>query len=431
LPKEKVAFFMSYLIMLFLISLLVICHEFGHLLVARKCGVKVERFGLGLPFGPTLFKKKWLDIEWCLHALPLGGYVAFPDDNEDSTVPKDSIQRFENQPHGNQVAIALAGITVNAIMAILLMAVVLQVWGANKTEVFVNGFSPQVVQAGQTIEAKTHPYLSMQNNDNQRWLTLLPPVFGAIQLDALQWGTTPQQWHLQACTTAKNDFCQTVLTLNSSPAALTPLQLGDAIIAIDGNPITQHLGQTLPTMQGLLKPKANESVTLTVRPFETTTTKEVTVPVTASGKLGVALGATDIKDKGINFFSALPMTFVFMGNVIVQNFTGLWLLITGQVDPALLEGPVGIIKTGGQLIEQSGIEKGLILTAIISMILAVMNLLPIPPLDGSYLVYVGYEMLFKKPFNKEMKEKLAMSGFFIMLGLMAFVMINDLLKLFK
>ena len=155
------------------------------------------------------------------------------------------------------------------------------------------------------------------------------------------------------------------------------------------------------------------------------------MPVTASGKLGLALGTTDIKDREINFFSALPMTFVFMGNVIFQNFMGLWLLVTGQVDPALLEGPVGIVKTGGQLIEQSGIEKGLILTAIISMILAVMNLLPIPPLDGSYLVYVGYEMLFKKPFNKEMKEKLAMSGFFIMLGLMAFVMINDLLKLFR
>ena len=120
-----------------------------------------------------------------------------------------------------------------------------------------------------------------------------------------------------------------------------------------------------------------------------------------------------------------------MKDVVVQNFVGLWMLFTGQVDPALLEGPVGIVKTGGQLIEQSGIEKGLLLTAIISMILAVMNLLPIPPLDGSYLVYVGYEWLTKKPFNKTMKERLAMSGFFIMLGLMAFVMINDLLKLFK
>jgi regulator of sigma E protease len=422
---------MSYLIMLLLISLLVICHEFGHLLVARKCGVKVERFGLGLPFGPTLFKKKWLDIEWCLHALPLGGYVAFPDDNEDSTVPKDSLQRFENQPHGNQVAIALAGITVNAIMAILLMAIVLQVWGVNKTEVFVTGFSPQIAVAEQTVDTKTHPYLSMQNDDKQRWLTILPPVFGAMQLDSLQWGTTPQQWHLQACKTPDTTDCQTVFTLVNSPAALTALQLGDTIVAIDGTPITQHLGQTLPTMQGLLKPKANESVVLTVCPFESTVTKEITVPVTDSGKLGVALGTTDIKDREINFFSALPMTFVFMSNVIVQNFIGLWLLVTGQVDPALLEGPVGIIKTGGQLIEQSGIEKGLILTAIISMILAVMNLLPIPPLDGSYLVYVGYELLFKKPFNKDMKEKLAMSGFFIMLGLMAFVMINDLLKLFK
>ena len=89
---------MSYLIMLFLISLLVILHEVGHMVVAQRCGVKVERFGLGLPFGPTLLEKEWKGIKWCLHILPLGGYVSFPDDNECSTLAPDSPQRFQNQP---------------------------------------------------------------------------------------------------------------------------------------------------------------------------------------------------------------------------------------------------------------------------------------------------------------------------------------------
>jgi regulator of sigma E protease len=420
---------MSYLIMLLLISLLVICHEFGHLIVAKRCGVKVERFGLGLPFGPTLFKQEWLGIEWCLHALPLGGYVSFPDDNEDSNVPKDSLERFENQPHANQIAIAMAGITVNAIMAIVIMATVVQIWGIKRTEVFITGFSPQVIYSQQPQDS-TNTILQMKQ-ENRHWQTWMPTIVGAIQTTPLHWGYTPQHWNLHACKTLFSEPCQTLLTIQNSPASQTSLQVGDAIIAINHTPITQHMGQTIPTMQGVLKPLANGVATLTVRSFEQTQTHELTVPVMSNGKLGIALGTTDIQDKSLNFFSAMPLTMVFMKDVVVQNFVGLWMLFTGQVDPALLEGPVGIVKTGGQLIEQSGIEKGLLLTAIISMILAVMNLLPIPPLDGSYLVYVAYEWLTKKPFNKTMKERLAMSGFFIMLGLMAFVMINDLLKLFR
>lgn len=423
---------MSYLIMLLLISLLVICHEFGHLIVARKCGVKVERFGLGLPFGPTLFKKDWLGIEWCLHALPLGGYVSFPDDNEDSNVPKESIERFENQPHANQIAIAMAGITVNAIMAIVIMAAVVQIWGVKLTEVFITGFSPQIIQTSvnKNVALAQYPVLTMKQQ-TAHWQTWMPAIAGASQTMPLHWGNTPQHWTLEACKTASSADCKEVLTIHNSPASTTPLQVGDTIIAINQTPITQHMGQTIPTMQNVLKPLANATATLTVRSFGQTKTHKLTVPVMNNGKLGIALGTTDIQDKSLNFFSAIPLTLVFMKDVVVQNFVGLWMLFTGQVDPALLEGPVGIVKTGGQLIEQSGIEKGLLLTAIISMILAVMNLLPIPPLDGSYLVYVGYEWLTKKPFNKTMKERLAMSGFFIMLGLMAFVMINDLLKLFK
>jgi membrane-associated protease RseP (regulator of RpoE activity) len=128
--------------MLLLISMLIILHELGHYWVARLCGVKVERFGFGLPFGPTLWKKKIGDTEYCLHAALFGGYVAFPDDNPNSDVPKDSKQRFENQSLLNRAAIALAGVTVNAITGWVLLVVVLMGWGLPTLDVKVDTVVP-------------------------------------------------------------------------------------------------------------------------------------------------------------------------------------------------------------------------------------------------------------------------------------------------
>src|SRR4051812_39331205 len=106
----------SILMMLIFISVLIIAHELGHFFVARRCGIKVERFGFGLPFGPTLWSKKIGDVEYCIHACLFGGYVAFPDDDPDNELAKDSPERFENKPLASRFAVMVAGVTVNAIL---------------------------------------------------------------------------------------------------------------------------------------------------------------------------------------------------------------------------------------------------------------------------------------------------------------------------
>ena len=82
--------------------------------------MKVERFGFGLPFGPTLWSKKYGETEYCIHACLLGGYVGFPDDDPDSDLPEDSPVRFENQPIWNRFAVAIDGILVNAMLAVVI-----------------------------------------------------------------------------------------------------------------------------------------------------------------------------------------------------------------------------------------------------------------------------------------------------------------------
>ena len=117
---------MHIITMLALLSILVLVHELGHFGVARALGFKVSRFGFGLPFGPTLYEKKFGDLTLCIHALLLGGYVSFPDDDPDSEIPKDSPDRFANKPVWKRLCVVVAGVTANVIIAyfiVLLVAV--------------------------------------------------------------------------------------------------------------------------------------------------------------------------------------------------------------------------------------------------------------------------------------------------------------------
>jgi regulator of sigma E protease len=147
-------------------------------------------------------------------------------------------------------------------------------------------------------------------------------------------------------------------------------------------------------------------------------------------KIGIFLGMVQAQVP-VDLWTSAKLTMSVLSNMVVQNFVGLGKLITGQVSPDLVDGPVGVVKFGGELIERAGIQSGLWLTAVISIILAVMNLLPFPPLDGSYLVYIGYEALFKRPFPPNFKQGLNLSGFVLLMGLMLFVLGNDILKLLR
>lgn len=128
---------MNTIIMLFLISLLILVHEIGHFAAARLFGVRVSKFGFGLPIGPTLFKTKWGDTEILIHAFLLGGYVSFPDDEEtkdnkeedketakensqEDVLPADSPERFKNKAPWQKAIIVSAGVFMNVVFAIFL-----------------------------------------------------------------------------------------------------------------------------------------------------------------------------------------------------------------------------------------------------------------------------------------------------------------------
>src|SRR3989339_1737988 len=110
---------MHIITMLVLLSVLVIVHELGHFSVARMLGIRVERFGFGLPFGPTLYETMWGKTKVVVHALLLGGYVAFPDDDPDSDVPEDDPGRISNRKVWERFLVIIAGVSANVVIAYL------------------------------------------------------------------------------------------------------------------------------------------------------------------------------------------------------------------------------------------------------------------------------------------------------------------------
>ena len=115
--------------MILLLSVLILVHEAGHFFTAKLFGMKVSKFGFGLPVGPTLYERKVGDTTICIHAFLLGGYVSFPDDDEECDLPADSEDRFINKPYSQKIAVISAGVIANVLCAFVLVVMAASIWG--------------------------------------------------------------------------------------------------------------------------------------------------------------------------------------------------------------------------------------------------------------------------------------------------------------
>lgn len=348
----------SILMMLIFISVLIIAHEMGHFWVARRCGIKVERFGFGLPFGPTLWSKNIGGVEYCIHACLFGGYVSFPDDDPENPLPKDAPERFENKPLLARLAVMIAGVTVNAILGWSILFFVFMAWG------YPTGDAEKRVLVGG-------------------------------------------------------------LTSQSAPAAQAGLKKGDELKALDGRPIAgKDYVEMVQTVQTEMKKHSQKPLALTVLRKEQPLT--ISVIPNEKGMIGIQLAAIQKYDPVKGPADAAGKTTAFLSNVIGKQFEAFGKLFTGQMAMSELAGPIRIVNEGASMIDQNGIQTGLMLTAIISTILAVMNLLPIPALDGGHIFFLLIEALKGSPVKQEFRERVTQVGFLGLLGLIAFILLNDI-----
>jgi regulator of sigma E protease len=429
---------------LFVLGVLIFVHELGHFVMARRVGVRVLKFSLG--FGPRLVGFKRGDTEYVISAVPLGGYVKMagenPDDprsgRDDEFLSKSKWERFQ---------ILIMGPLMNLILAVVVTAGVLM----NGADIPAYQSKPPVV--GHVTSDSPAAKAGIQRGDR------IVTVAGR-EVD------TWEQFFINVGTRAGRETEIGVLrngkqfTVRATPApqtkfeigdigvfpdthplvgALLPggaaekagLKAGDAIHRVDGAPIT--LPQQLISA---VSKKANTPVTIAIvrdgSPLDVTVVPEAnagrcpSLP-TGTGCIGISIGeeVTRIKPGPID---AIVMSVKRNYESAGLIFMTIGQLITRETSTRQLMGPLAIAELSGQSAEQ-GLVALFALMASISLNLGLLNLLPIPVLDGGHIFIMALEGLARRDFSLRVKEKMFLAGFAVLVMLMVTVIYNDLTRI--
>ena len=450
---------MSLIIMILLISVLILVHELGHFLVARAVGLKPEKFGFGLPFGPTLYEKKWGDTVVCVHALLLGGYVSFADDDPDSPLPEDDENRIMNRPVWQRFLIVSAGEFANAVLAYVLVLIVALGSGGlpvGKYNVYVDDLYPKsttvATEAGFAAKDKIIKLDKAEINN--------PAVFLALLNENATYNSKVYEEKVEAVSSA-------IRKLN--PSLGEEISAGTEVILPERTPESPMIEPVLKKInpgedyenkkivelndlqkslrdktKNSLKFKAEQDITLEDLATAISDTEHpLTIVVLRNGKevsfenvipnekgvIGIKLSFEEISQKTTGLLSAVKNSWTYLWINTTMMIDGLVKLFTGKIPMGELHGIIAIAKVGGDVIQYQGIWKGFLLTAIISMNLAILNLLPIPALDGGHILFLAIEKIFGKRFSTDMQETFVRYGFSFLILLMVFVICNDIFAL--
>jgi len=336
---------MSALPAIAVLAILILVHELGHFMAARLQGIHVNRFSIG--FGPVLWKYQGKQTEYALRAIPLGGYVGFPDDDEESVIPTDDPNLMKNRPIIDRAIVISAGVISNFVFAYLVLLVMTLSVGIGTVD-----------QPGVRITKILEP---------------------------------------------------------NAPAAISGLQAGDIVLSANGTTFDTNL-TTLDRFQTLISKNANQNVDLQV----VRDGKLLQVPIlpdgeSGKGRIGVRLDFTGKPHRRAvkNLAEAFDNATQSFERLVVMTVQGLKQLATNfQNTASQLSGPVAIVAMGSELVKSDAAAL-FDFTAIISINLAIINILPLPALDGGQLVFLLIEALRGgKPLPEELQNNVMQGGLY-------------------
>lgn len=453
---------MSVIIMILLIGLLILVHELGHLGAALLFKVKVDKFGIGLPIGPTLWERKVGNITLVVHAFLFGGYVSFPDDDKDSDLPKNSPDRLMNKPIWQRAIIFSAGVIANVICAYVLVLLTAALWHnmpSGKFDIYVNDIvapkeasvwtsglkkGDKIIEINgseinskyglnlyalysASFDGKTSKVLPEQNYEQ---LKKLNPAFKEDEI--IPQGLIvkiPAQIQKEEKIKLSQNVLNAIELYKPDEVKLSEnqIKLRDKIqdkkfVETDGTFTLKDLAFALSDNQRPLDIKV-------LRNGEIVALK--TVYSDKEGLIGITI---DRKEKLIPITgvkSAFSASYNYLYNETKSMLIVLKQLFTGKIPLKNMHGVVLITKMGGDIISTEGIFYGILLTAVISMNLAILNILPIPALDGGHLLFLLIEKIQGKPVDEEISNKIMTVFFSLLILLLVFVLFNDIYVLVK
>lgn len=450
---------MSIIIMILLLSVLILVHEAGHFLAARAFGMKVEKFGFGLPMGPVLYETQWGDTQILIHALLLGGYVAFPDDEKDCELAQDSTDRFLNRPIYQRAIVVSAGVVANVVCAFVFVFLTAALWGhipSGKYNIYVNEITAakneSVWQSGLQKKDKIVKVNGTKIDNTYSFINFIKQsktADGKID-NALASQNYVELKNLNPALSKDEIIPKDVAIRLPEKRLEEPVRIDEKVLK--GLKKSSDLQVSLTSTQIKLRDKLNGQkmyisdgkVTLNdvayaisdnSHPIYLQIERKGKIvdlnPILANknGLIGIKLEASEVLIPTKNPKDVLVAGTKYLWDNTYMMIYGLGQIFTGQIPLKDLHGIVAITKVGGDVIQNNGIFSGLLLIAVISMDLAIVNFLPIPALDGGHILFLIIEKLRGKPVDEKVAEKIGNFGFYCLLTLMFFVIANDIFGL--
>jgi len=442
------------------IGVLVTVHEFGHFWVARRLGVKVLRFSIGFGRPLLTWHRRGDETEYCLAAIPLGGYVKMLDEAEGEVAPAERARAFNRQPLAVRVAVVTAGPLANFAFALLAYWLMFLI-GVSGLRAMVGGVSAESLAAQAGLRAGDQ-ILAVAGRPTRSWDGVVQALVGAalgseavtvevrgadgarrrielslagVAIDELTRGRLFARLGLEPQRPRVVPVIERVEP--GSPAELGGLRPGDRVIAAGGEPITDwsewvarvraHPGRPLATVVE----RAGARVELLITPEA--------VPDERDGGLHGRIGAA-VRTPAPEVFDALYVTERYgpleaavraaarTEAATVLTLRMVWKMLTAQVSVENLSGPISIAQYAGISV-RFGAARFLEFLAIVSVSLGILNLLPIPLLDGGHLLYYALELVRGRPLSEQARDLGQRLGIAVLVGLMGIAFYNDLARL--
>jgi regulator of sigma E protease len=426
----------SILAFIFVLGVLIFVHELGHFLMARRLGVRVLTFSLG--FGPKILKVRRGDTEYAVSAIPLGGYVKMAGENPDDARSGRN-DEFLSKTKWERFQVLIMGPVMNIVLAIVVLAIVFY----HGAEVPAYEQQPPVVGsvladspaqragiqpgdrvlsvAGRAVgtwedffmevmpRANRETPLLVERAGRQTTIEVVPEPQTRFEIGDI--GVLPQMRP------------QILSVQPGEPADRAGLQAYDVVVALEGEPVTHE-----PLLKAI---NENPGVPLRLTVLRNGELLDVAVVPAKKGDIGLI--GVSLNSYEVRIIEPGPIQAVGLSLQRNYEWSGLifrtiWQLITREASPRQLMGPVAIAQLSGGA-AQVGWVALFTLMAMISLNLGILNLLPIPVLDGGHIMILAMEGLARRDFSMRVKEKMLLAGFALLVMLMVTVIYNDLTRI--
>jgi len=370
---------MTIIIFIIILAVLILIHEFGHFIVAKKLGVRVDEFAIGFPPKIFSFKPKKSETTYTINAIPFGGFVKIFGENpdEDSISGPDRIRSFVNKPKWVQAIILSSGVLCNIIFAWILISISLSIG-----------------------------------------------TYGAVSESNINKVANPKILVLQV--------------LPSSPAENAGLKIGDEILFAESKSngfSMQGKNLTVSSLENLIGSNENSEINILYkRKNETGNAKVKPIAGIVGDKPAIGIVMSNVGTIKFPFYQAPIEGLKFTGNVIKEIVVDIskfiYSAITGVANLSNIAGPVGIVGLVGDA-WRIGFVNLMMFVSFISINLAILNIIPFPALDGGRIFFILIEKIKGSPIKPKIANTINTVGFLLLIGLMFAVTYSDIAKLFK